>query len=114
MRTMRHFALGLMALAPLGQAQALDLSDTFALQISPTVLSDYRSSGISQTLGDPAMHLDVLLSHASGLSAGKSSASLQEGSRILLEQASCWTRRHTSGKRRTAGTGAFASRSSEL
>ena len=79
MLTMRHFALGLITLAPLGQAQALDLSETFALQITPTVVSDYRNSGISQTMGDPAMQLDLLLSHASGLYAGAWTSNVEYG-----------------------------------
>lgn len=79
MLTMRHLALGLLALAPLGQAQALELSETLALQISPTVLSDYRSSGISQTMGDPAMQLDLMLTHASGLYAGVWTSNVEFG-----------------------------------
>jgi uncharacterized protein (TIGR02001 family) len=79
MLKVRHFALGLLALAPLGQVQALDLSETFALQITPTVVSDYRSSGISQTMGDPAMQLDLMLSHASGLYAGVWTSNVEFG-----------------------------------
>jgi uncharacterized protein (TIGR02001 family) len=79
MRSLRHLFLGILALAPLGQLQAIELSETFALEISPLLVSDYRSSGISQTLGDPAMQLDLMLTHASGLYAGVWTSNVEFG-----------------------------------
>ena len=46
------------------------MASSRSLIVTPAVFSDYRSSGISQTLGDPAAQLNVMLSHASGLYAG--------------------------------------------
>lgn len=70
MRSSIAFFLASLALAPFGNLQAIELSEQFSLAITPQVLSDYRSSGISQTLGDPAAQLDLMLTHASGLYAG--------------------------------------------
>src|SRR3989338_9096715 len=70
MRAAFRFALAGLALLPLASAQAIDLNDQFSLVIAPTLISDYRASVISQTLGDPAAQLNVMLSHASGLYAG--------------------------------------------
>jgi len=68
-----------LALAPLGHLQALALNEQFDLQITPMLLSDYRNSGISQTLGDPAFQLDVMLTHASGLYAGVWTSNVEYG-----------------------------------
>lgn len=70
MRAAFRFALAGLALLPLASAQAIDLNEQFSLVITPTLVSDYRFSGISQTMGDPAAQLDIMLSHASGLYAG--------------------------------------------
>jgi uncharacterized protein (TIGR02001 family) len=70
MRTLPALVLTGLALAPLSSAQAFELNDQFRLDITPTIVSDYRASGISQTLGDPAAQLNVVLSHASGLYGG--------------------------------------------
>ena len=69
MRIQHLLALALAAGGTL-QAQAIELNEQFALAITPGLYSDYRNSGISQTLGDPAAQLDLMLSHASGLYAG--------------------------------------------
>jgi uncharacterized protein (TIGR02001 family) len=69
MRTYTRIALALAASGAL-QAQAIELNEQFSLAITPGLYSDYRNSGISQTLGDPAAQLDLMLSHASGLYAG--------------------------------------------
>ncbi|MDM8349034.1 TorF family putative porin [Pseudomonas sp. sp1636] len=79
MRALTAFVMAALGLAPLGQLQALELNQQFDLQITPKLLSDYRSSGISQTLGDPALQLDVLLAHASGLYAGVWSSNVEYG-----------------------------------
>ena len=60
-------------------AQAIELSDSLNLTITPALVSDYRNSGISQTLGDPAAQLDVMLSHASGLYAGAWTSNVEYG-----------------------------------
>lgn len=69
MRTYSSLVLALSAGLAL-QAQAIELNDAFSLAITPALFSDYRNSGISQTMGDPAAQLDLMLSHASGLYAG--------------------------------------------
>ncbi|AYC33652.1 hypothetical protein D3880_15375 [Pseudomonas cavernae] len=70
MNALPILALAALALAPLCSAQAIELNDQFRLIVTPTIVSDYRASGLSQTLGDPAAQLNVVLSHASGLYAG--------------------------------------------
>ncbi|HLA29473.1 MAG TPA: TorF family putative porin [Pseudomonas sp.] len=69
MRASPLITLASLALLPLS-SQALEPNDQFALLITPKLVSDYRSSGISQTLGDPAAQLDLMLSHASGAYLG--------------------------------------------
>ena len=70
MNPLSVFVLAGLALSPLLSAQALELSDNFVLTIAPVLVSDYRTSGISQTRGDPAAQLAMTLSHSSGLYAG--------------------------------------------
>ncbi|MGH8436530.1 MAG: TorF family putative porin [Pseudomonas sp.] len=70
MNALPTLALVSLVLAPLCSAQAIELSDQFSLNITPTIVSDYRASGLSQTQGDPAGQLNVVLSHVSGLYAG--------------------------------------------
>ena len=79
MRAAFRFALAGLALLPLASAQAIDLNEQFSLVITPTLVSDYRSSGISQTMGDPAAQLDIMLSHASGLYAGVWTSNVEFG-----------------------------------
>lgn len=79
MRSLTAFFAAALALAPLGHLQALQLNEQFDLQITPMLLSDYRNSGISQTLGDPAFQLDVMLAHASGLYAGVWTSTVEFG-----------------------------------
>ncbi len=70
MKALSVFMFAGLALTPLINAQAVPLNDSFELVITPLLTSDYRASGISQTLGDPAAQLAVTLNHASGLYAG--------------------------------------------
>jgi uncharacterized protein (TIGR02001 family) len=71
MRTLHQLALAGLILLPLSNTQAIELNDEFALEINPVLVSDYRASGISQTLGDPAAQLAINLIHyPSGLYAG--------------------------------------------
>ncbi|WP_350616110.1 TorF family putative porin [Pseudomonas sp. HY7a-MNA-CIBAN-0227] len=70
MKALSIFMLAGLALTPLISAQALELNDNFELIITPALTTDYRVSGLSQTLGDPAAQLAVTLSHSSGLYAG--------------------------------------------
>ncbi|WP_338062062.1 TorF family putative porin [Pseudomonas anguilliseptica] len=69
MRVLAILTLTSLALQPLC-SQVVELNDQFALLITPKVVSDYRSDGVSQTLGDPAAQLDVMLSHVSGAYLG--------------------------------------------
>jgi uncharacterized protein (TIGR02001 family) len=47
-------------------AQAITLTDDLQLLLKPQVVSDYRSRGLSMTLGDPAAQLEATLLHSSG------------------------------------------------
>lgn len=85
MKTLATFALASLALAPLG-SQALELNDEFSLAITPTIVSDYRASGISQTLGDPAAQLNLVLTHASGLYAGVWTSNVNFGNDLDTRQ----------------------------
>ncbi|MFL1529044.1 TorF family putative porin [Pseudomonas sp. O230] len=57
------------ALFPFG-AGAVTLTDNLQLELKPQVVSDYRSRGLSMTLGDPAAQLEATLIHSSGAYAG--------------------------------------------
>ena len=70
MKKLRTLALAGLALAPLGAAQAFELSEDLSFNVTPALVSDYRVSGLSQTQGDPAAQLDLLLSHVSGVYGG--------------------------------------------
>ncbi|MCO8311831.1 TorF family putative porin [Pseudomonas mandelii] len=61
--------LASLVLAPL-TSQALTLNDNFSLDMTLGVVSDYRTRGISQTLGDPAVQAGATLVHSSGLYVG--------------------------------------------
>lgn len=79
---MNHRAsLGLagLLLAPCGLAQAIDLNEDFSLAVEASLLSDYRSRGISQTQGDPAVQGSATLLHGSGLYAGIWSSNVDFG-----------------------------------
>ena len=51
-------------------AQAIPLSDSLELTLTAEAVSDYRSRGQSQTLGDPALQASATLTHDSGLYLG--------------------------------------------
>ena len=79
-------ALILAGLALASQAsQAVPLSEDLNLQVKLTAVSDYRSRGISQTLGDPAAQLELTLIHNSGLYAGVWTSNVDFGSAIDAE-----------------------------
>ena len=61
--------LASLVMAPL-TSQALTLNDNFSLDMTLGVVSDYRTRGISQTLGDPAIQAGATLVHSSGLYIG--------------------------------------------
>ncbi|UVL63973.1 TorF family putative porin [Pseudomonas sp. B21-032] len=65
-------------LAPL-TAQALTLNDSFSLDMSLAATSDYRSRGISQSLGDPALQAGATLMHSSGLYLGAWTSTVDYG-----------------------------------
>ena len=79
MHACKPLILAFAALTASQLAQAIELSDSLNLAITPALVSDYRNSGISQTLGDPAAQLDVMLSHASGLYAGVWTSNVEYG-----------------------------------
>ncbi|MBM3103793.1 hypothetical protein H8F21_03895 [Pseudomonas sp. P66] len=72
-------------LAPL-TSQALTLSDDFLLEVELTAASDYRSRGISQTLGDPALQGGATLIHSSGLYLGAWTSNVDFGSEFKTRQ----------------------------
>lgn len=49
---------------------ALSLTDSLELNLTAEAVSDYRSRGQSQTLGDPALQASATLTHSSGLYLG--------------------------------------------
>jgi uncharacterized protein (TIGR02001 family) len=67
-----------LALAPL-TSHALTLNDDFSLDMTLGVVSDYRSRGISQSLGDPAAQAGATLLHSSGLYIGAWTSSVDFG-----------------------------------
>ncbi|WP_166361237.1 TorF family putative porin [Pseudomonas akapageensis] len=81
MPALKAIVLASLALAPLA-AQALVLSDDFTLIIDLAAVSDYRSRGISQTLGDPAAQFGLTLAHSSGLYAGAWTSNVDFGKSI--------------------------------
>ncbi|MDP2745121.1 TorF family putative porin [Pseudomonas sp.] len=79
MRTLPTVFLSSLVLAPLSCVQAFELNQQFRLDVTPAIVSDYRASGLSQTQGDPAAQLNLVLSHASGLYAGVWTSSVDFG-----------------------------------
>ncbi|MNQ97144.1 putative bacterial protein [compost metagenome] len=57
------------SLLPLA-AHAVSLTDNLQLMLKPQLVSDYRSRGLSLTLGDPAAQLEAVLMHSSGAYLG--------------------------------------------
>lgn len=66
-------------LAPWSMAKAITLNDDFSLVLDAGLLSDYRSRGISQTQGDPALQGALTLMHSSGVYAGAWSSNVDFG-----------------------------------
>ncbi|MFJ4453515.1 TorF family putative porin [Pseudomonas sp. NPDC089392] len=70
-------------LALLSQAShAVPLTEDMNLQVKLSALSEYRSRGISQTLGDPAAQLEIILIHNNGLYAGVWTSNVDFGSAV--------------------------------
>lgn len=87
MKALSILTLAGLALAPL-TSQALALNDDFMLEMTLGVTSDYRSRGISQSLGDPAIQGGAMLSHISGVYVGAwtSSVDFGAGTKTRAEQ----------------------------
>lgn len=77
--------LASLVLAPL-TSQALTLDDNFSLDMTLGVVSDYRTRGVSQTLGDPAVQAGATLVHSSGLYIGAAVERDQPGGLLLHQQ----------------------------
>lgn len=60
-------------------AQAVELTPDLNLTVGLGVFSEYRSLGISQTQGNPALQMDATLSHSSGLALGLWSSNVDDG-----------------------------------
>lgn len=76
----------LLACAPLNHSLAVELTQDLALQIDTALVSDYRSRGISQTLGDPAAQLGATLQHSSGLYLGAWTSNVDFGDGLNTRQ----------------------------
>lgn len=79
------FALASLVLAPL-TTHALTLNDDFNLDMSLGIYSDYRTRGISQTLGDPAAQASATLVHSSGLYMGAWTSNVDFGGEFKTRQ----------------------------
>ncbi|MGG7648255.1 TorF family putative porin [Pseudomonas sp. ES4] len=77
--------LAILALAPL-TTHALTLNDNFNLDMTLGVFSDYRTRGISQTLGDPAVQAGATLVHSSGLYVGAWTSNVDFGGQFKTRQ----------------------------
>jgi uncharacterized protein (TIGR02001 family) len=85
MNTRAIFTLATLVLAPL-TTQALPLNDDFSLDMSLAAVSDYRTRGISQTLGDPAVQASATLVHSSGLYIGAWTSNVDFGGEFKTRQ----------------------------
>ena len=85
MNTRALFTLATLVLAPL-TTQALPLNDDFSLDMSLAAVSDYRTRGISQTLGDPAVQAGATLVHSSGLYIGAWTSNVDFGGEFKTRQ----------------------------
>jgi uncharacterized protein (TIGR02001 family) len=85
MNTRALFTLATLVLAPL-TTQALPLNDDFSLDMSLAAVSDYRTRGISQTLGDPAVQTGATLVHSSGLYIGAWTSNVDFGGEFKTRQ----------------------------
>ncbi|MDD2047481.1 TorF family putative porin [Pseudomonas putida] len=79
------FSLASLLLTPLS-SQALTLSEDFSLEVELTAASDYRSRGVSQTLGDPALQAGATLIHSSGLYLGSWTSNVDFGDDFKTRQ----------------------------
>ncbi|MGE8153290.1 TorF family putative porin [Pseudomonas vancouverensis] len=78
MNALSALTLATLAFAPL-TGHALALNDDFNLELTLGAVSDYRSRGISQSLGDPAAQGGATLMHSSGLYIGTWTSSVDFG-----------------------------------
>ena len=84
--TLRNAGLCLLLAVP-SFAQALPLGEDFTLIGDFSIMSDYRSRGISQTLGDPAAALTLtVVNNATGLYAGVYTANVDFGYDVKTRQ----------------------------
>lgn len=60
-------------------AEAIQLSDNNFIEITPTLATEYRFGGISQSQGDPVAQLDVLAYNLSGIYAGVFTSTIDFG-----------------------------------
>jgi uncharacterized protein (TIGR02001 family) len=70
MKFPQRFLMASVVLLPWSTTHAIELNKDFTLSLEAGIYSDYRSRGLSQTQGDPAVQGSVVLSHSSGLYAG--------------------------------------------
>lgn len=79
MKCFKNLVIASSLLAPWVQTHAIELSDEFNLELKASLLSDYRTRGISQTQNDPALQGEATLIHNSGLYAGIWSSNVDFG-----------------------------------
>lgn len=78
------FILGAMALTSL-PAYSFEVNDSTNAYLTVTAVSDYRSNGLSQTKGDPALQSELSVVHDSGLLVGLWASSVDFGTKTRLE-----------------------------
>lgn len=69
-----------------GHAGAYELTPNISGYATVNLLSDYRSNGISSSLGDPAAQLDVGWMHSSGLIASLWMSNVNFGTKTRVEE----------------------------
>lgn len=79
------FFQALIVVAPL-TAGAVEINDDLTLNITPGIVSDYRSMGVSASLGNPAIQMDASLFHSSGAFVGLWGSSVDYGTKTRFKQ----------------------------
>lgn len=78
------FSVGLITLAAL-PAHAIEINESTNAYLTINLLSDYRSNGMSQTQGDPAVQSELSILHDSGALVGFWASSVDFGTKTRLE-----------------------------
>lgn len=79
------FTAGIFALSMHYTANAIEISESTNAYLTVNVLSDYRSNGISQTQGDPAVQSELAILHESGAIVGLWASNVDYGTKTRIE-----------------------------